>query len=53
MNWRKFAEDFGEYPDEHFDDPADFQQSAGNRLEAKRIRAQRRKVEDGEVAEDE
>ena len=52
MNWRKFAEDFGEYPDEHFDDPADYQDSIGNTHIADRIRARRRKVEDGDISDD-
>lgn len=30
MNWRELEEEYGEHPDEHYDDPADYQQSIGN-----------------------
>ena len=53
MNWNRMRDELGEYPDEHFDDPADYQDSIGNTHIADRIRARRRKIEDGEVAEDE
>jgi len=51
MNWRKFTEDYGEKPEEHFDDPADFQDSIGNHDRANAIRARRRKIEKGEIEE--
>ena len=53
MNWREFTDRYGEGPDEHFDDPADYQDSIGNTHIANRIRARRRKVEDGDIAGDE
>jgi len=53
MNWNRMKEEYGEYPEDHFDDPADYQQSIGNSYEANRIRQRRRKVEDGDIAEPE
>ena len=53
MNWKKFREEYGESPEDHFEDPADYQESIGNRFEAKRIRSRRKKIENGELPEDE
>lgn len=39
--------------EEHYDDPADYQDSVGNRYEGNRIRKRRQAIEDGDVAEDE
>ena len=53
MNWRKFTEDYGEKPEEHFDDPADYFDSIGNHDRADKIRADRRKIKNGEREEKE
>ena len=42
MNWREFTEKYGEYPEDHYDDPADFQEAIGNKAEANRIRKERK-----------
>ena len=41
MNWQKFREEYGESPEEHFDDPADYQDSIGNKYYANQIRKKR------------
>ena len=53
MNWREFEEKYNERPEEHFDDPADYWDSVGDHHRANAIRARRRKVEEGVIAEDE
>jgi len=41
MNWRKFREEYGESPEEHYDDPAEYQESIGNIYYANLIRKRR------------
>ena len=41
MDWNKFREEYGEGPEEHFDNPADYQDSIGNKFFANRIRKKR------------
>ena len=53
MNWQQFREEHGEGPDDHFEDPADYWDSKGDHHRANAIRARRKKVENGEIAEDE
>ena len=52
MNWQRFREEYGESPEEHYDDPADYQESIGNVFEANRIR-KRREEEPSEGEEEE
>lgn len=47
MNWKRFTELYGERPEEHYEDPADYQDSIGNRFEANRIRKRRKDREEG------
>ena len=53
MSYRKLREEYNEGPEDHFDDPADYQESIGNKYEANMIRKQRRQVENGEREGDE
>lgn len=41
MNWQEFTEEYGERPEEHFDDPAEYQESIGNKFFANQIRKKR------------
>jgi len=41
MNWQKFIEEYGENPEEHYDDPAEYQEKIGNKLFANQIRKRR------------
>lgn len=41
MDWRKFREEYNEGPEEHYDDPAEHQESIGNKLYANQIRKRR------------
>lgn len=41
MNWRRFKEEYGEGPEEHYDDPAEYQESIGNKYSANQIRKRR------------
>jgi len=41
MNWQKFREEYNESPEEHYDDPAEYQESIGNKLYANQIRKRR------------
>jgi len=43
MSWAEYTEMYGERPEEHYDDPADYQDAIGNHHIAKAIRARRRK----------
>jgi len=52
MNWRKFREEYGESPEEHYDDPAEYQESIGNIYYANLIR-KRRQEEPTEAEEKE
>lgn len=51
MNWREFIEQYSERPEEHFDDPADYQEKYGDPFIAKQIRARRKKIELGIIEE--
>ena len=52
MNWKEFGRQYGEGPDEHFEDPAEYWDSVGDRHRAKAIRARRMKIEAGETDAD-
>ena len=52
MTNRQLKDKYNEGPEDHFDDPADYQESIGNKYEANMIRKRRRQVENGERAED-
>lgn len=50
MNWKQFKEEYGEGPEEHYEDPAEYQEKIGNKYYANRIRKKRE--EDMSFAED-
>ena len=52
MKWDEFTEKYGEYPWEHYDDPADFWEAQGDYHRANAIRARRRAVEKGDKPEE-
>ena len=52
MSWREFEERYGERPDEHFEDPAEYWDSVGDRHRARAIRTRRRKIENGGVGDE-
>ena len=35
MDWKEFAEDYGEHPWEHYEDPADYWDSRGDKARAR------------------
>ena len=51
MSWREFQEQYGEKPEEHYDDPALYWDSRGDHARANKIRADRRKIKNGEKEE--
>lgn len=46
MNWQKFREEYGESPEEHYDDPAEYQEKIGNKFYANQIRKRREESKD-------
>ena len=53
MGWKEFAEDYGEHPWEHYDDPADYWDSRGDKARARAIRARHEAIERGDIPEEE
>jgi len=56
MNWQQFREEYGEGPEDHFEDGyeyARYLERRGDHHRASAVRARRKKMENGEIAEDE
>ena len=52
MSLKKLKEEYGEGPEDHFEDPAAYWDSMGDHHRANAIRARRRKIENGEREEE-
>ena len=53
MSYRQLKEKYGEGPEDHFEDPAVYWDSVGDHHRANAIRAKRRKIENGDLPEEE
>ena len=51
LSWTEFREQYGEKPEDFFDDPALYWDSRGDHARANKIRADRRKIKNGEKEE--